>query len=163
MRRRYRTGRFLEKLERIREVMPNVAFTTDVIVGFPGETDAEFQETVDTCRQAQFMKMHIFPFSARKTTPAATMPDQVSPEVRKDRCARLAEVEQELAFAYYQKLVGQPLEVLVERTCLDRPGWVRGTDRSYAPVEVPGGAGDVGQFVTATAIEATRESVRGER
>lgn len=163
MRRRYRTGRFLEKLERIREVMPNVAFTTDVIVGFPGETDAEFQETVDTCRQAQFMKMHIFPFSARKTTPAATMPDQVSPEVRKDRCARLAEVEQELAFAYYQKLVGQPLEVLVERTCLDRPGWVRGTDRSYAPVEVPGGAGDVGQFVTATAIEATRETVRGER
>ena len=86
MRRRYRVGRFLEKLDRIREIMPNVAYSTDVIVGFPGETEEEFQQTVETCRRAGFMKIHIFPFSPRKSTPAAEIADQVSPNVRKQRC-----------------------------------------------------------------------------
>ncbi|MCA9081064.1 MAG: radical SAM protein, partial [Planctomycetaceae bacterium] len=163
MRRRYRTGRFLEKLDRIRAVMPNVAFTTDMIVGFPGETEAEFEETMETCRQARFMKMHIFPFSPRKNTPAAAMEEQVSPEVRRERCRRLAELEKSLAIEYYRRLVGSRLEVLVERACDDRPGWVRGTDRTYAPVELPGGPGDVGQLVSAVAVEATPETLRGER
>jgi threonylcarbamoyladenosine tRNA methylthiotransferase MtaB len=82
MRRRYRVGKFLDKLDRIRQFMPEVAFTTDVIVGFPGESDQEFEETVETCQQAGFMKIHIFPFSPRRGTPAATYPDQVSSEVR---------------------------------------------------------------------------------
>src|SRR5690606_18089823 len=85
MRRRYRVGRFLEKLDRIRDIMPHVAFTTDVIVGFPGETEAEFEETMETCRRAQFMKIHLFPFSRRRGTPAATLPDQVPDHIRKDR------------------------------------------------------------------------------
>lgn len=163
MRRRYRVGRFLEKLERIREVMPQVAFTTDVIVGFPGETEEEFEETVATCRLAGFMKMHIFPFSPRKSTPAATMSDHVHPEVRKLRCERLAAVELELARTYYHSLIGTELEVLVERTCDDRPGWVRGTDRSYAPVEFPGGPEDIGEFVRVRGIPGPTDVVWGER
>ena len=80
MRRRYYVHRFLEKVEMVREGLNDPAFTTDVIVGFPGETDEEFEQTMETCRQARFMKIHVFPFSAREGTPAATMPDQVPPQ-----------------------------------------------------------------------------------
>lgn len=149
MRRRYRVGKFLDKLDRMRAVMPNVAFTTDMIIGFPGETEAEFAESLETCRRAQFMKIHIFPFSARKGTPAAEFPDQVAPEVRKDRCERLAVLERELAIGYYQTLVGQELEVLVESLDNVRPGWVQGTDRTYAPVSLPGSVAEIGELVTA--------------
>lgn len=155
MRRRYRTGAFLEKLNRIREVMPDVAFTTDVIVGFPGETDVEFEDTLQTCREAGFIKIHAFPFSPRTGTPAAEFDEQVPADVRKHRMQRLADVERRLAVGYYESMVGQPLEVLVERVCEDEssPGWVRGTDRHYIPVTLPGSAADVGQF----------RVVRGER
>lgn len=146
MRRRYRTGRFLEKLERIREILPHVAFTTDVIVGFPGETDDEFEETLETCRRARFMKMHLFPFSPRRGTPAATFANQVPDPVRRERMQRLGILERELALRYYQKQIGREIEVLVERECEDRPGCVRGTDRHYIPVELPGSADDLGQF-----------------
>ncbi|MGD9856399.1 MAG: tRNA (N(6)-L-threonylcarbamoyladenosine(37)-C(2))-methylthiotransferase MtaB [Planctomycetaceae bacterium] len=146
MRRRYRVERFLEKLERIREIMPGAAFTTDVIVGFPGETDDEFEETRETCRRAQFMKMHLFPFSPRRGTPAATLPDQVPDRVRQDRMRRLGVLERELAMRYYESQIGREVEVLVERECDDNPGMVRGTDRHYIPVELPGSADDLGQF-----------------
>jgi threonylcarbamoyladenosine tRNA methylthiotransferase MtaB len=148
MRRRYRMGRFLETLDKMRDRIPNVAFTTDVIVGFPGETEEEFQETLESCRRAQFMKIHVFPFSARRDTPAAKFEGQVPPEVRKDRVHRLSNLERELAEGYYSRWLGCPLEVLVERLSDDRPGWVRGTDRRYIPVECPGNESDVGQFVT---------------
>lgn len=149
MRRRYRIGRFLDKLERIRAVLPDVAFTTDVIVGFPGETEGEFEETLEACRRARFMKIHAFPFSARRGTPAAGMPQQVSPEVRKARMQRLAALERGLAVQYYATLLGRTLEVLVERDCEDRPGWVRGTDRHYVPVVLPGDLSDIGCCVAA--------------
>ena len=89
MRRRYRIGRFLEKLDAVRDALGEVAFTTDVIVGFPGETDAEFEETLSACETAGYVKVHVFPFSARRGTPAATMPGQVPAAVKKERVARL--------------------------------------------------------------------------
>lgn len=154
MRRRYRVERFLGKLQRIRDVMPDVAFTTDVIVGFPGETDVEFEETLETCRQARFMKIHSFPFSARKGTPAAHFPDPVSPEIRRERMQRLAMLERRLAQRYYETQIGRTLQVLVEQVCDDRHGWVRGTDRHYIPVEMPGDARDLGQYRTAVGAAA---------
>ena len=163
MRRRYSVERFLEKLERMREVLGNVAFTTDVIVGFPGETEEEFQETMQACERAKFMKMHLFPFSARKGTKAADYTDQVSPEVRKDRMQRLSALERNLAMRYYTSLIGQPLQVLVERPVADRPGWVRGTDRTYAPVELPGNESDIGNFVMAVGEETCQDSLIADR
>ena len=163
MRRRYRIGTFLEKLDRIRDVMPQVAFTTDVIVGFPGETEEEFQETIDACRQARFMKMHIFPFSPRKGTPAASFPDQIKPEIRKRRCTELTGIERQLAKEYYQSHVGGELEVLVERTCPDRFGWVHGTDRHYIPVTLPGCSHDVGEFVHCEGRLATERDLEAAR
>jgi threonylcarbamoyladenosine tRNA methylthiotransferase MtaB len=159
MRRRYRVGRFLEKLDRIREVIPAAAFSTDVIVGFPGETEAEFGETLDACRRARFMKIHIFPFSARRGTPAADMGGCVSPEIRRERSGRLANLERALAEEYYRTLTGRDLEVLVERQCEERAGWVRGTDRHYVPVTIPGSREDIGRLVTARAVTVDRDCV----
>jgi len=163
MKRRYSVRKFLDKLQRMREVLDNPAFTTDVIVGFPGETDAEFEETLDVCRQAEFMKIHVFPFSARKGTPAATFPDQIDPKVRKERVRILGELERDLAEEYYRSLVGANLEVLVERESQDCEGQVRGTDRRYAPVEFPGSAVDVGNFVTVRGEEARRHGLLATR
>jgi threonylcarbamoyladenosine tRNA methylthiotransferase MtaB len=163
MRRRYRSGRFLETLHKMRNRIPDVAFTTDVIVGFPGETEEEFQETLDVCRQAEFMKIHVFPFSARRTTPAASFPDQVSPAVRHDRSRRLSLLERELAANYYARWIGRPVEVLVERESEGRPGWVRGTDRRYIPVECPGTADDLGRFVAATGASVEASGLRALR
>ena len=163
MRRRYSMAKFLEKIEQIREQLDHPAFTTDVIVGFPGETDAEFEETLDACRKARFMKIHVFPFSARKGTPAADYSDQVKPDVRKERCRILSELERELAEDYYQTLVGRELEVLVEGISRKRPGWVHGSDRRYAPVEVPGTNHDIGRFVSARGEAASRQTVTATR
>lgn len=163
MRRRYRVERFLEKLDRMRDVMPDVAFTTDVIVGFPGETEEEFTETLETCRCARFMKMHLFPFSARRSTPAASMANPVPAETRKERMRSLAELERSLARDYYETLLNNRLQVLVERTCDEQPGLVRGTDRHYVPVVLPGTRRDIGRFVAARAVSAHRDHIAAVR
>ncbi|QDT55735.1 Threonylcarbamoyladenosine tRNA methylthiotransferase MtaB [Caulifigura coniformis] len=161
MRRRYRMGRFLDMLDRFRDRIPEVAFTTDVIVGFPGETDEEFEQTLESCRRAQFMKIHVFPFSTRRDTPAATMPNQIPAELKRERCHRLSVLERELAGNYYARWINRPLEVLVERESEWRPGWLRGTDRRYIPVEFPGPAGLIGDFATVRGAVVHPEFLEG--
>tara|TARA_B100000029_G_scaffold44840_2_gene41348 strand:- start:558 stop:1862 length:1305 start_codon:yes stop_codon:yes gene_type:complete len=163
MRRRYTARQFLNTIDEMRHALDQPAFTTDAIVGFPGETAAEFGETVDVCRSSGFSKIHIFPFSPRKGTPAAEAPDQVDPQVRKARVHELEAVEAELATAYHQSLVGQDLEVLIERTAADRPGFVRGTDRRYVPVTLPGHETDIGTLVNATALSADATGIEARR
>ena len=166
MKRRYRVSRFLERMEQIREALGNdPALTTDVIVGFPGETEDEFQETVDTCRQARFMKIHVFPFSRRDGTPAAVAPDQVPPAVIRERVRKLNMLERDLALQFYESRVrsGTVLDVLAERPSEQRPGYLRGTDQWYMPVEFPGSASDVGSFVRCRAESATRQGVVARR
>jgi len=165
MRRRYRVGRFLETLDRIRDRIDHPAFTTDILVGFPGETEQEFQQTVAACRQAEFVKTHIFPFSARKGTPAADLPDQIPPQIVKDRCRRLAEVERELAGRYYQSLIGRDVSVLIERVTHGPSGQttIRGTDERYVPIHLPGTQDDIGGLVTARAVRAERNFVQADR
>lgn len=163
MRRRYSVARFLEKLDKIKDRMEHPAFTTDVIVGFPGETETEFQETLDACRQSGFMKIHIFPFSAREGTPAASFPDQIDPRLKKERTDRLAALERELAQTYYASLVGQKLEVLAEQPVEDQPGLLQGTDRRYVPVRIQGTEADLGQFVSAVGTHAGSQYLTAER
>lgn len=172
MRRRYRVERFLGRLDQIRDMLGNdPAFSTDVIVGFPGETDAEFEETLETCRKARFMKVHVFPFSRRDGTPAATMPHQVRPDVIRERVRILSDLERELAEQFYLSRVNPVipdsdlnlLHVLVEHECKARPGYVGGSDQWYMPVEVPGTAADLAQFVSCRAISANSDGVVAER
>ncbi len=134
MRRRWGRKRFLDRCHLVREQLDHPALTTDVIVGFPGETEAEFQETMAACQEAGFSKLHIFPFSARRGTPAAEMGNQVAPDVKAARVRRLAELETDLRQRYFESLVGRPLTVLMESESDDGIEKV-GTACRYAPVK----------------------------
>ncbi len=162
MRRRYSVESFLDKLDHMREVLDHPAFATDVIVGFPEETDAEFDETLETCQRAGFMKIHIFPFSPRTGTPAATYPGQIHGTIRQERIARLEQLECELAESYYGSLLGRRLEVMVESEST-RDGWVCGTDRRYVPVELPGTVDDIGKMCYGRGIRTTQKYLEAER
>src|SRR4051812_3856731 len=113
MRRSYRRERYLGIIERVRAAMPDAALSTDIIVGFPGETEEDFVQTLEVVRQARFAAAFTFQYSIRPGTPAATMPDQVPPEVVRDRYDRLVEVVNEISWAENQQLLGARLELLV--------------------------------------------------
>ena len=136
MRRRWGVKRFLDRCQLVRETLDNPAITTDVIVGFPGETEEDFRQTCDTVRAAGFSKTHIFPFSPRKGTPAADMPNQISKQEKSDRIAQLSRIERELRSAYFQQLVGKRLRVLVESS--PTADMRAGTSGRYAPVQFLG-------------------------
>lgn len=162
MKRRYRVARFLDRLEQIRDVLGHdTAFSTDVIVGFPGETEEEFQQTLETCRRARFMKVHVFPFSRRDGTPAAEFPGQIPAALIKQRAHALGELERELAVEFYQARIADASEqvVLAERVSADRPRFVKGTDQWYVPTEVPGTESDLGQFIRCLPHSADRQGV----
>ncbi len=162
MRRRWGSQRFIDRCRLVQERLDRPAITTDIIVGFPGETDAEFADTIATARAVGFSKVHIFPFSPRRGTPAAEMPNQVPSHVKQERSRELAAVEIELCDAYYRSLIGRRLRVLVETKdpgCAGQgTGTWSGTSCRYATVEVKGNAADEGRF-----IDVTAASIRGER
>lgn len=112
MRRSYRSEKFLGILDRVRTAIPHAAITTDIIVGFPGETDADFEATLDVVRAARFSAAFTFQYSIRPGTPAATMPDQVPRELVQERYERLVDLVGETAWAENRLLVGQTVEVL---------------------------------------------------
>jgi threonylcarbamoyladenosine tRNA methylthiotransferase MtaB len=148
MRRRWGSQRFLDRCARAREVLHKPALTTDVIVGFPGETDDDFQQTCDVVAQIGFSKVHIFPFSPRRGTPASEFADQVPAQVKAERSRRLAEMEGAARRRYFEELVGETLEVLVEAPSGDDHAPLAGTACRYAPVKLAVGAG--GELVRAT-------------
>ena len=112
MRRSYRSEKFLGILDRVRTAIPRAAITTDIIVGFPGETDADFEATMDVVRASRFSAAFTFQYSIRPGTPAATMPDQVPHQVVQERYERLVDLVGETAWAENRKLVGERVEVL---------------------------------------------------
>ena len=115
MNRKYNSEQFISKLITLREKLPDIALTTDVIVGFPGETKEEFQETVETIKKSDFNMLHVFPFSAREGTKAFLMKDQVAPNVKKERVHRLLELSNELWNKYTERFIGKELPVLIEK------------------------------------------------
>jgi tRNA-2-methylthio-N6-dimethylallyladenosine synthase len=113
MRRAYRRDRYLAILDRVRASIPDAAITTDIIVGFPGETEQDFTDTLDLVREAHFAGAFTFRYSIRPGTPAATMEAQVPPEVVQERYERLTALVAEIVWAENQKLTGATVEVLV--------------------------------------------------
>ncbi|MFY1669304.1 tRNA (N6-isopentenyl adenosine(37)-C2)-methylthiotransferase MiaB [Plantactinospora sp. WMMB334] len=113
MRRSYRAERYLGIIEKVRAAMPDAAITTDIIVGFPGETEADFERTLEVVREARFSSAFTFQYSKRPGTPAASMPDQLPKQVVQERYDRLIGCVEEITWAENRKLVGTPVEVLV--------------------------------------------------
>lgn len=162
MKRRYTVAGYLKRVERIRAAIDEPAFTTDVIVGFPGETQTDFEETCRVVREVGFAKVHIFSYSARAGTPAATLPE-LPPPVLAVRCARLREIERETALAYQKRLLGRRLDVLVEGADPDRNGHVRGTSCRYVPVSFRGHAPALIRRIVAVRVVEIRDGMlRGE-
>ena len=116
MRRSYRAARFLGILERVRTAMPNAAISTDIIVGFPGETEEDFQETLRVVEQARFASAYTFQYSIRPGTPAATMPDQIPKDVVQERYERLTALQDRISLEENQGRIGESVEVLVAET-----------------------------------------------
>ena len=136
MHRPYDTARFTQLLQQIRAQVPDVAITTDIIVGFPGETEEDFATTLAFAEKCGFAKMHIFPYSKRKGTPAEKMPNQVDEAVKGERAARLAEVDEKLHQTMLQQMVGKIEEVLFEQP-VDAAN-MEGLCGPYLRVVVPG-------------------------
>ncbi len=137
MNRHYTPKQYLEKCRMIRKYFPNAAFTTDIIVGFPGETEEEFLETMAFAKEVGFSQIHIFKYSMRKGTLAAKMENQVPDQVKAERSDRLEVVKKELEESYRQKFLGKNLEVLMEeQTVLNGITYFTGHTREYVRIAV---------------------------
>lgn len=135
MKRKYNTEEYMESLERLRNAFPGCAITTDMIVGFPGETEEEFEKSLSFIRQCRFADMHIFPYSRRPGTPAAEMPGQLPNAVKEARSRRAIAVAQDMSRCYHQELLGTTQAVLVEGMEGDHSV---GHAMNYVKIYIPG-------------------------
>lgn len=146
MNRKYNCEQFLSKIEKIKKACPQMTLTTDVIVGFPGESEEEFQETYDFIKKCGFHQLHVFPFSAREGTVAFKMKDQIDPRIKKQRVLRLIELSNVLWNDYTNRFVNNVVEVLVEQ--FDYKGKYNiGHTSNYLEVKIPGNDSKVGEIV----------------
>jgi len=159
MRRSYRRERYLGWLEAIRAAMPDIAVSTDIIVGFPGETEADFEDTLDVVRRAHFDQAYTFQYSPRPGTRAATMDEQIPKEVVQERFERLVALQEATSLERMLEQVGRTVEVLVEGT--GRKGGVQGRTRTNRLVHLPGPI-EPGTFVQASVISAHPHHLVGE-
>lgn len=149
MRRKYTMEFFAERLDRLREALPDLAITSDVIVGFPGETEEEFMETYNFIRDQRFAELHVFPYSMRTGTPAARMTDQVDEEVKNERVHRLIQLNDQLAKRYASSFEGEVLEVIPEEKYKQDPesGLYEGYTDNYLKVVFEADESMVGKVV----------------
>ncbi|MDF0727226.1 tRNA (N(6)-L-threonylcarbamoyladenosine(37)-C(2))-methylthiotransferase MtaB [Cytobacillus sp. S13-E01] len=149
MRRKYTMEHFAERLERLKEALPGLAITSDVIVGFPGETEEEFMETYNFIKEHKFSELHVFPYSKRTGTPAARMEDQVDEEIKNERVHRLIALSDQLAKEYASQYENVVLEVIPEEEYKEEvnSGLYIGYTDNYLKVKFPATEGMIGKLV----------------
>lgn len=135
MNRKYDTKYFIEKINKIRKIRPDISITTDVIVGFPNETDKNFNETIETIKKVDFSKLHVFPYSKREGTKAATMEGQIKEEVKKQRVMELLKLSKELENKYMNKFIGKTLTFIPE---VYKDGYLIGHTGNYLLIKLKG-------------------------
>ena len=158
MRRGYDSGRFAEALRAARAAVPGLSVTTDVIAGFPGETEEDFAESLAFIERAGFTRLHVFRYSPRVGTPAAALPDQVAPAVKAARARSLRDVSQRLLFEHARARVGTEVTACIECVCDDS---ARGTADDSLSVEVPAAGLVRGQVVRVRIDEGDEQGYRG--
>ncbi|UGB05030.1 tRNA (N(6)-L-threonylcarbamoyladenosine(37)-C(2))-methylthiotransferase MtaB [Staphylococcus sp. HL28] len=146
MRRKYTMAHFSERITKLHEALPDVAITSDVIVGFPGETEEEFQETYDFIVKHKFSELHVFPYSSRIGTPAARMDDQIDEEIKNERVHKLIALSDQLAKEYASKFEDEVLEVIPEENG-EKPNTLVGYADNYMKVEFEGSEDLIGQII----------------
>jgi tRNA-2-methylthio-N6-dimethylallyladenosine synthase len=162
MRRTYDRLRFLALVDRLRAAIPDLALTTDLIVGFPGETEQDFRETIEAVEEVGFDGAFTFVFSPRRGTEAASMPEQVPEDVKRRRIEELVEVVQRVAAARNRERIGRVEEVLVEGQSRTDPALLRGRTRRNTTVNFRGDAAP-GDLVAVRIEEATSTTLRGTK
>ncbi|NLJ24757.1 MAG: tRNA (N6-isopentenyl adenosine(37)-C2)-methylthiotransferase MiaB [Firmicutes bacterium] len=162
MNRGYNREYYLQLVDKVRYHVPDISLTTDIMVGFPGETDADFADTLSLVEEIRYDSAFTFIYSPRKGTPATKMPDQVPEEVKKERIYQLIEVQNKISLELNQRLCGEELEVLVEGTSKHDAHFLSGKTRTAKTVAFPGSQDLVGQLVSVRITEAKTWSLVGE-
>ena len=160
MRRTYTRERYLERVAMIREHVPDCALTTDIIVGFPGETEADFERTLEVAEEVGYDGAFTFIYSPRRGTEAATLPGQLPHELKVERVQRLIEVVQRRAHERAQRFVGRTLDVLVEGSSRTDASRMRGRSRHNKVVNFTG-LGGPGELVDVEIEDATSQTLSG--
>ena len=135
MNRKYNLDYYKEKIKKIREIRKDIAITTDLIVGYPEETEEDFNDTLETAHTIAFSKIHVFPYSLRSNTKAADIKDQVDGNTKKERARRLLNLSKELEIDYFNKFIGKNKLVLIENK---KDGYSYGHTDNYLYVKIKG-------------------------
>jgi threonylcarbamoyladenosine tRNA methylthiotransferase MtaB len=163
MHRPYDIDEYVSSIARAEEALPGLALATDIIVGFPGETDAAFEATMDVVRRVRFSKLHVFRYSARPGTAAAEMDGEISPEVKKERSKRLIDLGNEIRRRWLGEHLNRPLEVLVEdEREVEGAGVCSGQTDDYVRVWFEG-RDLLGSLVQVEGTEIRADGIRGAR
>ncbi len=160
MRRRYTQAEFISVTEKLRKVFPNVTFTTDIMVGFPGETQADFQDTLDLIKEVGFLKVHAFPYSIRPGTLAANMENQIDKSTKSLRVRKVIEISEKSAKLVFENFFGKTLEVLYETK--DSKGYFEGYTSNYIPVKTKCDCDIRGKIINTKLIKAEDNFCIGE-
>lgn len=161
MNRRYDTHQYREIVNRLREHIPHVAITTDIMVGFPGETQEEFKGTMDFVKDIGFSRIHVFKYSPREGTPAARYKDQVPENIKEIRSQELIDLGQKMETDYLHSFIGREELVLFEEESREREGWYEGYTDHYIRVAVQGDEGLIGTIIPVTLQEEHRGKIIG--
>jgi threonylcarbamoyladenosine tRNA methylthiotransferase MtaB len=159
MRRRYTQAEFRGAVKQLRAAIPGIAITTDVIVGFPGETDAEFEESLEFCREMNFAAIHVFPYSQRIGTVAYKLPDQIADTAKKARVHRLIELSKQMSTDFRQSFVDQRVEVLWET---QHDGVWEGLTDTYVRVRAASDASLKNRITSARVVAISEDGLEGE-
>jgi len=162
MRRGYTKERYLELVDKIRKTIPQISLTTDIIVGFPGESEQDFQETLDLVRKVEFDGAFTFCYSRIKGTEAAEFEDQLPEEVKKERLRRLIQLQRQILEKRNKSLVGQKFEVLVEGLSKKSSDELQGRTRTNKVVVFKGSPDLVGKLVQVKIVDSSQWALRGE-
>ena len=140
MNRKYNKEYFIDKINKIRSIRPDISITTDVIVGFPLETEELFNETIDTINKIKFSKIHVFPFSLRRGTKAEELPKHIDNSIKKERVKVLLELSKKLEIEYFSKFIDKEVEFLPE---VFKDGYIIGHTGNYLLVKAKGSIDDL--------------------
>jgi threonylcarbamoyladenosine tRNA methylthiotransferase MtaB len=161
MNRKYTRQIFMDTVDRLRQACPDFTFTTDIIVGFPGETDVDFEETLGVMREVKFAKVHMFPYSSRPRTKAALMPNKVSPDVIKARKQEVLKLSEQIAYELRQEFVGRKMVVLTETSSDGHDGEMVGHTDNFLTVRIPNAHLEANQLVEVELVENTPSGLIG--
>lgn len=160
MNRKYDKKYFIDKIKEIRKIRPNISITTDVIVGFPGETEEEFHETIDTIKNIKFSKLHVFPYSKRDGTKAASMDNQIDEKIKKERTRELIELSKKLENDYMNKFLNTEVIFIPE---FEKDGYIIGHTGNYLQVKTEGCKNDLGKDIKVVIQKNDYPNLIGDR